>query len=62
MSDPPIPDRLDAALRHYDAMRRAQHKYYEKKMGPKDQRRPRGRPKKVAEDIKQEEFPTVGCL
>ena len=39
--------RMDAAVKHYEAMRRAQKKYYEKKAGPKDERRPRGRPKKT---------------
>jgi len=39
--------KVEAALKHYEAMRRAQKKYYEKKAGPKEERRPRGRPKKV---------------
>ena len=49
---------VEAALRHYASMRAAQKRYYEKKAGPKDQRRPRGRPRKVvaeggvAEDAK----------
>jgi hypothetical protein len=43
MEDP----KLIAAMRHYEAMRRAQKKYYEKKAGPKEERRPRGRPRKV---------------
>lgn len=37
-----------AALKHYEAMRRAQKKYYDKKAGPVESRRPRGRPKKVS--------------
>lgn len=49
----PTPKQVEiaaAALRHYEAMRRAQKKYYEKKAGPKEERRPRGRPRKpVAE-------------
>lgn len=39
---------VEAALRHYVAMRAAQKRYYEKKAGPKEQRRPRGRPRKMA--------------
>lgn len=46
-TDPKI---VAAALKRYDALRRAQKKYYEKKAGPVESRRPRGRPKKgVAE-------------
>jgi hypothetical protein len=44
----PTPDvNVEAAVRHYAAMRAAQKRYYEKKAGPKEQRRPRGRPRKV---------------
>lgn len=43
--------RMDAAVKHYEAMRRAQKKYYEKKAGPKEERRPRGRPKKTPEPV-----------
>lgn len=39
---------VEAALRHYTALRAAQKRYYDKKMGPKEERRPRGRPRKVA--------------
>jgi hypothetical protein len=39
-----------AAVKHYEAMRRAQKKYYEKKMDAKGPRRAPGRPRKeVAE-------------
>lgn len=45
------PKQMEAALKHYDAMRRAQKKYYEKKMNAKGPRRGPGRPKKeVAEE------------
>lgn len=37
---------LTAAEKHYLAMKKAQKKYYEKKAGPVENRRPRGRPKK----------------
>lgn len=37
---------LSAADKHYLAMKKAQKKYYEKKAGPLENRRPRGRPKK----------------
>jgi len=39
--------KIDSAVRHYEAMRRAQRKYYDTKAGPKDERRKPGRPKKV---------------
>lgn len=37
---------LTSAEKHYLAMKKAQKKYYEKKAGPAESRRPRGRPKK----------------
>lgn len=43
------PKVLTAAEKHYLAMKEAQKRYYEKKAGPKEDRRPRGRPKKVVE-------------
>ena len=47
--------KIAAAVKHYEAMRQAQQRYYDKKMGPKEGRRPRGRPKKVvAEGVPQE--------
>ncbi len=39
-----------AALRHYEAMKKAQKKYYEKKMDAKGPRRTRGRPAKSKEE------------
>lgn len=47
-TDPKI---VAAALKRYDALRRAQKKYYEKKAGPVESRRPRGRPKKGTEGV-----------
>jgi hypothetical protein len=44
----PVDPVLTSALKHYEAMRRAQKKYYEKKMDAKGPRRGPGRPKKVA--------------
>jgi hypothetical protein len=38
---------LTPAEKHYLSMKKAQKKYYEKKAGPPESRRPRGRPKKV---------------
>ena len=35
------------AVRNYEAVRRAQKRYYEKKMNEKGPRRPRGRPAKI---------------
>jgi len=40
---------LTAAEKHYLAMKEAQKRYYEKKAGPKEDRRPRGRPRKAVE-------------
>lgn len=37
---------LTSAEKHYLAMKKAQKKYYEKKAGPAENRRPRGRPRK----------------
>lgn len=37
---------LASAMKHYEALKRAQKKYYDKKAGPVESRRPRGRPKK----------------
>jgi hypothetical protein len=46
----PVDPKLAAAVKHYEAMRRAQKKYYEKKAGPVEERRKPGRPRKeVAE-------------
>lgn len=60
MSDQPTQERLEAALRHYDAMRRAQSKYYNKKMDAKGPRRKAGRPKKVAAEGVAEGSPPPG--
>ena len=38
--------KVSAAEKHYLAMKKAQKTYYEKKAGPAENRRPRGRPKK----------------
>lgn len=45
-----------AALKHYEALKRAQKKYYEKKAGPKEERRKVGRPKKVVAGGMGKEF------
>lgn len=37
---------LTPAEKHYISMKKAQKKYYEKKAGPVENRRPRGRPRK----------------
>lgn len=42
----PNEQKVAAALKHYEAMRRAQKKYYEKKAGPVEERRKPGRPRK----------------
>lgn len=43
----PVPaTNVDAAVKHYLAMKAAQKRYYEKKMDAKGPRRPRGRPPK----------------
>jgi hypothetical protein len=39
-------EELSPAEKHYLAMKKAQKKYYEKKAGAPENRRPRGRPKK----------------
>lgn len=55
----PTPDvNVEAAVRHYASMRAAQKRYYEKKAGPKEQRRPRGRPRKVVADPPSEKVET----
>lgn len=41
--------KIASAMKHYQAMKEAQKRYYEKKAGPQDDRRPRGRPKKEKE-------------
>ena len=46
---------ISAAVKHYESLKRAQKKYYEKKAGPKEERRPRGRPRKVAEPPSEED-------
>jgi hypothetical protein len=38
--------KLTPAEKHYLSMKKAQKKYYEKKAGPQEERRSRGRPKK----------------
>lgn len=50
----PNEQKVATALKHYEAMRRAQKKYYEKKAGPKEERRKPGRPRK--------EVAEAGCL
>ena len=42
---------IDAAIRHYEALKRAQQRYYDKKAGAVENRRPRGRPRKVVAPV-----------
>lgn len=38
--------KVSAAEKHYQRLKEAKKRYYEKKAGPVENRRPRGRPKK----------------
>lgn len=44
---------LTPAEKHYLSMKRAQAKYYEKLMGPVEDRKPRGRPRKTVVKVVQ---------
>ena len=52
---------LSPAEKHYLAMKKAQKKYYEKKMNEKGPRRGRGRPKKekVVDEVKEDSVDSV---